>query len=371
MCKDGNMSERFEQATPPLGSSLRSEEGAMVEADALREKIKTGEATTYVEAEYVLARNKFQKKLEQHAEAHDTRRPKWKKWLGISKANPAVIGMELAEREDLLIASLVKSGTVKDTVEAIEYLERKKSFPAKSPKELDLEYREFSSAGLLLGGNMGSATFVELKDDGSAVYKPYDGQDVKRRIESIRKERAAYLIDSFLGFNFVPPTIIRELDKGIGSFQEFVADAKVGYEARQNEKPDEEIHKLRLFDAIILNGDRHEGNYLVKEKKVYAIDHGNTLPLERLGIQSHHLDELSDKHPLPLELRTGLQRFAEWPESQELLRDALTELFGEKCGGALMKRISLFLAAIDGEGNFCKEQFKKGIDSSQAELCPT
>lgn len=110
------------------------------------------------------------------------------------------------------INSMVASGKFESATEALEHLNRMSSVTS-FHKELDLEQRALSREGKLLGGIVGSARFVELKDDGSAVYKPHDTHEGEKRIELINKERAAYLIDRFLGFNFVPPTVVRELNK--------------------------------------------------------------------------------------------------------------------------------------------------------------
>ena len=64
----------------------------------------------------------------------------------------------------------------------------------KSPKEEVLATREkISSKKIGLG--VTDSSFVELKDDGKGVFKT----------ELYTNERAAYLIDRFLGINLTPP----------------------------------------------------------------------------------------------------------------------------------------------------------------------
>ncbi|OGN08397.1 MAG: hypothetical protein A3J46_06735 [Candidatus Yanofskybacteria bacterium RIFCSPHIGHO2_02_FULL_41_11] len=64
---------------------------------------------------------------------------------------------------------------------------------AKSPKEDILASREKTSSWKI-GRGVTDSSFVELKDDGKGVFKT-DGYE---------NERAAYLIDRFLGINLTP-----------------------------------------------------------------------------------------------------------------------------------------------------------------------
>lgn len=117
------------------------ERAAAVEADALRGKIEAGEAATYAEAEQLLAREEFQKTLARKAKGRDQLRPKWKKWLGISKTAPTTVAMEQALKENERIDSLVGSGKAQNTIEAIERLRRMESSVTSSSKEQDLAQR--------------------------------------------------------------------------------------------------------------------------------------------------------------------------------------------------------------------------------------
>lgn len=347
------MNEDLERPAPPPTNSS-------TEAGILQESDIVGGVNEYPQAEILLAREEFQRKIERKTRVRDHLRPRWKRWLGIDKADPKKIEIDQALEDDERIHSLIASGKAKNVADAIEYLNRVEASLVSSPKELDLEQRELSRTGDLLGGVIGGATFVQLKDDGSAVYKPHDAYEGKRRMEFIHNERAAYLIDRFLGFNFVPPTVVRELTKGIGSLQEFIADAKLGYELKPGDLSEEERLKIELFDALIVNSDRNLGNYLVKDGKIYAIDHGLALSSWNLD-STYGMRQLVEKSKIPVGLLTGLKRFSEWQEGQELLQDALTELYDENHAGAIMKRIRLFLAAIDRQGNFCREKFCKGF----------
>src|SRR3990167_8413180 len=97
---------------------------------------------------------------------------------------------------------------------------------------------------------------------GGGVFKPHTGYEdyPEQKSDFISRERAAYLISRFLGFDFVPPTVIKVVNGKEGSLQEFIEDAQVGYEARHEDFLDGEMSKLRIFDSLIDNFDRHGGN---------------------------------------------------------------------------------------------------------------
>lgn len=339
---------------------LYTEEQAQTEAHVLQEKMSKEEVATRAEAEVLLDRDAFEKKLIRDADRRNDARPLWKKLFGMGTISPTGIAKTYAEQMDEEIQRLVASGKFLNTTEAVEYLNHQGLFVS-SPKELELTSNELAREGKLLGGCIGGATFVDLKDDGSAVFKPHKNYKNPARSEFINRERGAYLIDRFLGFNFVPPTVVRELGGQLGSLQEFIADAKTAAEVMGDEIPDMEKIKLHLFDTIIMNTDRHKGNWLVKDKKIYAIDHGYALDIGNITDSfTRNLDEVVS---VPPELNEGLRRFMGWPEGQALLQEELVELFGDERASVLMKRIGIFLSAIDEQQNFSREKFKKGLKS--------
>lgn len=79
----------------------------------------------------------------------------------------------------------------------------------RTPEEEILETRERSSSKPLQGG-ANKNLFIELKDDGAGVFKPKSGEaeNLKQGLEQgtyYKRERAAYLVDRFLGFGLTPP----------------------------------------------------------------------------------------------------------------------------------------------------------------------
>lgn len=228
--------------------------------------------------------------------------------------------------------------------EKVETGNDKRESPAriKSPKEDILTSREKTSSKKI-GRGVTDSSFIELKDDGKGVFKT----------EYYQNERAAYLIDRFLGFNLTPPTAIRTLDGEIGSMQEFIPDAQTFHELEEDFRTSfEEEHradfmKMWLFDIIINNFDRHSGNFLVQGNTLYAIDHGYSM--------NHHWGNRSFLYRIyllngfryfldqefPKEIINNIKNFLERPEEQQILRELLAELFDEDTVSVLLKRIKI------------------------------
>ena len=97
------------------------------------------------------------------------------------------------------------------------------------------------------------------------------------------REAIVYQIDKIVGLGLVPKTMV--IDDTItnvrydGSAQEWVKDAKDGYQIEKftaEEKKD--FERLKVFDFVIGNSDRHLGNVLfTNDGKTYAIDHNACL----------------------------------------------------------------------------------------------
>ncbi|PYI66396.1 SCO1664 family protein [Arthrobacter livingstonensis] len=118
-------------------------------------------------------------------------------------------------------------------------------------------------------------------DTGWAVYKPEAGERPLSDFEPglYQRERAAYLLSDHLGWDIVPPTVVREDPPlGVGSLQWFInADAREHYFTLYDDAP--EIHpalaQLALFDCIANNTDRKSGHVLRDfDGRVWGIDHG-------------------------------------------------------------------------------------------------
>jgi len=120
---------------------------------------------------------------------------------------------------------------------------------------------------------------VDLKDDVSVIFKPYNGEDSElKKYVQYKKERATYLFDKIFNWNLVPPTVIRDIDGRVGSAQVFVKDAHMPTDTSSEELSDiflKDKSKLYAFDFLIGNDDR-TGNYMIKDGRIIAIDNGLT-----------------------------------------------------------------------------------------------
>jgi len=157
-----------------------------------------------------------------------------------------------------------------------------------------------------------------------AVYKPSRGErplwDFPTGTLSAR-EYAAFLFSDALGWDLIPPTVIRDGEHGSGTVQLFIEhDPDLHYFSLEGEPlfrtP---LQKMVLLDVIINNADRKGGHVIVEEDKngktrggpeepgrLWGIDH---------GICFHH----------EYKLRTVIWEFAGMDIPQDLLSD-LTRL---------------------------------------------
>jgi hypothetical protein len=114
----------------------------------------------------------------------------------------------------------------------------------------------------------------------SAVYKPRRGErplwDFPEGTLCLR-ERAAWLTSDSLGWEIVPPTVLREGERGFGSLQFFVNHDPEQHYFTLDESFAPQLQRLALFDVIVNNADRKGGHCLIDETShLWGIDHGIT-----------------------------------------------------------------------------------------------
>lgn len=170
--------------------------------------------------------------------------------------------------------------------------------------------------------------FIEIQEGGAGIFKT----------EYYKRERAAYIVDRFLGFNLVPTTIIRTIKGKTGSFQQFIADASAGWEIDFTEIPAEELKKLEIFDFLIGNKDRAFSNFLVKGDKVFAIDHH--LAFSAGTSYSFSVIEIFGKK-ISREIREKIIQFYEWKSGKYFLNDFLEGLLEKQEKDAFFKRLDI------------------------------
>jgi len=145
-----------------------------------------------------------------------------------------------------------------------------------------LTHGELSERGLLPYSSNHSF-LVTATHDGVAlpgVYKPRRGENPLWDFEwgtLCQRETAAYLVSKTLGWNLVPPTVLREGTRGIGSVQLYIPnnDREHYFTIQEDARFVPSLRRLALFDFIVNNADRKSGHCLVgDDQRVWAIDHG-------------------------------------------------------------------------------------------------
>lgn len=120
--------------------------------------------------------------------------------------------------------------------------------------------------------------------EGLAVYKPRRGEsplwDFPRGTLCLR-EYAAWVVDTALGWQLVPPTVLREGPAGFGAVQLFI-DVDEGADVRELLRTHlEGMQRMAAFDVVINNADRKAGHCLVDRRgKLWAVDHGVSFHIE-------------------------------------------------------------------------------------------
>lgn len=196
------------------------------------------------------------------------------------------------------------------------------------------------------GSNYSFAVAVETADgrEQLAVYKPRAGEaplyDFPEGTLYLR-EVASYQLSKLLGWDIVPPTVIREGPHGIGSVQLYVEPMTESADwdpRRYWGNCTLEIERLVLFDHIANNADRKLSHCLRDTQgKVWGIDHGltfNEIPKLRTALWQFVGAEIHS------DLWADLQRIS-------LAEQATRELFEPYLASAeieaLMRRIERFV----------------------------
>ncbi len=119
-----------------------------------------------------------------------------------------------------------------------------------------------------LGGGITDTRLVTFPNGIKAVFKPEDGgQYGNEHFHEI----AAYSLDSKLGFNLTPTTILGSVGDKMGSLQ-FFMEGTTAYKKGNIRAPSE---TMQVFDFLTNNCDRHLENFMVNPNgRLIAIDNG-------------------------------------------------------------------------------------------------
>jgi uncharacterized repeat protein (TIGR03843 family) len=123
---------------------------------------------------------------------------------------------------------------------------------------------------------------VDVGEDLLGVYKPQAGERPLWDFPPgtlCRREVAAFVVSDFLGWDVVPPTVLRDGPAGCGSVQLFVVhDPRLHYFVLVDDAAfHEPLARIATFDLVVNNADRKASHILLGDDGVlYAIDHGLT-----------------------------------------------------------------------------------------------
>lgn len=155
-----------------------------------------------------------------------------------------------------------------------------------------------------------------------AVYKPRRGErplwDFPTGTLCLR-EYAAFLVSQQLGWQLVPPTILREGPHGIGSLQLFIEhDPELHYFTFEGDPAfRDQLQQMVLFDIIINNADRKGGHVLLETPSENEVkSEGKDSDSERIWGIDHGIC-FHDEH----KLRTVIWEFAGTPIPKTLVLD--------------------------------------------------
>ena len=142
---------------------------------------------------------------------------------------------------------------------------------------------------LELDGVTHKAVFKSIDERKAGVTTLADGSSEIDFQDSWQTEIAGYIFDRMLGLEMVPATVRRRVDGKVGSVQWFV-DGMIPESERLEKKlspPNlddwaEQTYKVRLFDELISNADRHLKNIQVTQDfQIRLIDHSRTFRVNR------------------------------------------------------------------------------------------
>lgn len=123
-------------------------------------------------------------------------------------------------------------------------------------------------------------TSIDAPDQVRGIYKPLRGERPLWDFDPglYKHEAAAFRVSDELGWDLVPPTVVREGPWGEGSVQLFVEfDPTEHYFTLYESRPEvhDDLRRMAVFDLVANNTDRKGGHVLVDlEGRVWGIDHG-------------------------------------------------------------------------------------------------
>jgi hypothetical protein len=205
--------------------------------------------------------------------------------------------------------------------------------------------------GLLPGAS--NDTFLCTISDGDletyAVYKPRDGEAPLWDFPDgtlYHREMAAFVVARAIGWDFVPPTVVRDGPMGVGMVQLFIDHDPEEHYLTLEPGHRDVFKRVAAFDVMINNADRKSGHCLLQQEtgRIFVVDHGVTFH-EHPKLRTVIWDYAGER--VPADVLADMERFAAALEGGEV-RAMLDELLGRDEIGALQART----AGLVGHGTF-------------------
>jgi hypothetical protein len=173
---------------------------------------------------------------------------------------------------------------------------------------------------------------------GSIVFKPLMPSRKTGFWESYKSEIAAYELDKILGLGMVPPTVERKIKGEYGSAQFWVEHCTLLRERDTSTAPDmgawnRQVYRQRVWDNLIANIDRNQGNLLVDQAwNLILIDHSRAftatmqMPFPMRKIDRELYEKLKGLDDVTLKARLG-KLLLDGPKPILKRRDKIVENF--------------------------------------------
>jgi hypothetical protein len=149
--------------------------------------------------------------------------------------------------------------------------------------------------------------------------------------EAHASEIAAYELDRVLGLDMVPPTVERRVEGELASLQLWVEGTKWVKEVNQASCPRpmdwaKQVCRHKVFDNLIGNIDRNEGNLLVDDEwNLVLIDHSRAFAMNKMPFEKvmNRTDRELFERLKGLDEPTLMKRIRPWVLSDGSVRDIL------------------------------------------------
>jgi hypothetical protein len=199
-------------------------------------------------------------------------------------------------------------------------------------------------------------TIVQGEHELMAIYKPQRGERPLWDFAEgtlCHREVASFLTSEALGWGLIPPTVLREGIRGLGSVQLCIDHDPDDNYFNFSDQVKQQLPRFALFDFVVNNADRKGGHCLLDvNQRVWAIDHGITFHTAhklRTVIWDYANQPIEDQHYADLEALAAKLSDADTPYRKALL-EHITEAEVRACEARLRRLLKTRKYPIPGSG---------------------